>query len=65
MLHGRQSELESITVDSTDKDLRYYLMKWIENEGIVYPEADDNWAVEPAAWAEAGQQKSFPGLYGE
>ena len=60
-----KSELEAITVASTDKDLRYYLMKWIENEEVVLPEADGNWEVVPTAWAEAGQKKSYSNLYSE
>lgn len=60
-----KSQLEAITLGSTDKDLRYYLMKWIESEGIVTAEADGNWAVVPDDWATAGRATSFPLLYGE
>ena len=59
-----KSELPALTLGSTDKDLRFYLLKWIENEGIVNPESDGNWTIEPAEWAAAGREKSFPMLYG-
>ena len=60
-----KTALETITLGSTDKDLRYYLMKWIENEGTVTPGADDNWTVVPDDWAVAGREASYPLLYGE
>ncbi|MDT8299038.1 MAG: 5'-nucleotidase C-terminal domain-containing protein, partial [Spirochaetaceae bacterium] len=60
-----KEDIESATLGSTDKDLRYYLMKWIENERVVTPAADDNWRVEPAEWASAGAAASYPMLYGE
>ena len=60
-----KADLEDITLGSTDKDLRYYLMKWIENEKVVTPEADGNWSVVPADWAAEGKITSFPFLYGE
>ena len=40
-------------------------MKWIENEKVVTPEADNNWKVVPADWAKDGRETSFPFLYGE
>ncbi|MDC7219238.1 MAG: bifunctional UDP-sugar hydrolase/5'-nucleotidase [Spirochaetales bacterium] len=52
------------TIDSTDIDLRYYLMKWIENAGTVTPEALGNWSVEPAAWWEKGKEMDYQIIYG-
>ena len=59
------SELEGLTIGSTDKDLRYYLMKWIEDKKVVSPEADDNWKIVPEGWGESGRERSYTFLYGE
>jgi 2',3'-cyclic-nucleotide 2'-phosphodiesterase/3'-nucleotidase len=44
-------------INSTPKDLRYYLMKWIEKEKTVNPAALNNWKVIPAEWWEKGKEK--------
>ncbi|HNW53040.1 MAG TPA: 5'-nucleotidase C-terminal domain-containing protein [Bacteroidales bacterium] len=44
-------------INSTPKDLRYYLMKWIENEKTVNPKSLNNWSVIPADWWEKGKEK--------
>ena len=59
------AELTGRIVNSTDKDLRYYLMKWIEKKKSVAPEALGNWSVIPADWWERGREKDFRLLYGE
>lgn len=59
------SELESIMLTSTIKDLRFYLIKMIEEQGTINPEPLGNWKVIPEAWAEAGRETDFPMLYGE
>ncbi|MCR4422563.1 MAG: bifunctional metallophosphatase/5'-nucleotidase [Exilispira sp.] len=49
---------------STIKDLRYYLMKWIENyKGIIQPFVYNNWTVIPADWAAAAKAKDMLILY--
>ncbi len=49
---------------STIKDLRYYLMKWIENyKGVIAPFIYNNWSVIPADWAAAGKAKDMLILY--
>ncbi len=42
-----QSELASRIIRSTDKDLRYYLLKAIEKRGVVRPHIDRNWRFIP------------------
>ena len=41
------------------QDLRYYLMKWIENEKIVNPKAIGNWEVIPHDWWLKGKEKDM------
>lgn len=52
-----KDEIANRIINSTDKDLRYYLMKWIEKEEIVSPEATENWKVIPEAWWIKGKEK--------
>lgn len=59
-----KDELEARILDSTEKDLRYYMMKWIEEEGKVEPVSDHNWKVIPEEWWMEGMKKDYKLLYG-
>jgi 2',3'-cyclic-nucleotide 2'-phosphodiesterase/3'-nucleotidase len=50
-------DLSSRIITSTEKDLRYYLMKWIEKEKIVTPSLLGNWTVIPNDWWKKGKEK--------
>ncbi|MDA3861614.1 MAG: bifunctional UDP-sugar hydrolase/5'-nucleotidase [Melioribacteraceae bacterium] len=52
-----REELASRIITSTEKDLRFYMMKWIEKEGTVNPNADNNWGIIPTEWAKKGSEK--------
>lgn len=54
-----QDELSKRVINSTEKDLRYYLMKWIEKEKIVTPKLIGNWEVVPENYWQAGKEKDF------
>lgn len=45
-----KEELLKKRINSTDKDLRYYMMKWIEEKGEVNPILKDEWSVVPKDW---------------
>jgi len=45
-----KDEINQRIIKSTEKDLRFYLMKWIEKKGIVEPEAKNEWKVVPEEW---------------
>ena len=60
-----KEEIAEATIASTDIDLRYHLMKWIENRGTVTPDAFGNWSVEPVAWVEAAVPRDMVMMYGE
>ncbi len=50
---------------STIKDLRYYLMKWIEGQKeVLAPKPIGNWSVSPADWAAKAKVLDMPLLYG-
>ena len=61
--HIPKDQLEKRIINSTDKDLRYYMMKWIEKKKTVTPKAMGNWKVIPETWWEKGKEKDYKLLY--
>ena len=43
-------QLEKRIIKSTDRDLRFYMMKWIEKKGHITPKKVNNWQLRPARW---------------
>ena len=37
-------------ISSTEKDIRYYMMKWIEEKRTINPKLKNNWKIEPYDW---------------
>jgi 2',3'-cyclic-nucleotide 2'-phosphodiesterase/3'-nucleotidase len=58
-----QEELSNRVLDSTDKDLRYYMMKWIEKQSKVTPPLFNNWKVVPENWWRKGKEKDYKILF--
>ncbi len=58
-----KEELTSRMLSSTVQDLRYFLMKWIEEQQVVTPEAFGNWQVVPAEWWEQAKERDYVLLY--
>jgi 2',3'-cyclic-nucleotide 2'-phosphodiesterase / 3'-nucleotidase len=52
-----KEELNKRIITSTDKDLRYYMMKWIEKRKTVTPQLIGNWKVIPEEWWLKGKEK--------
>lgn len=50
-------ELPERVITSTEKDLRFYLMKWIENEENIEIEKSNNWKVVPQDWYKTAAEK--------
>ncbi|MBI9096876.1 MAG: bifunctional metallophosphatase/5'-nucleotidase [Spirochaetaceae bacterium] len=59
----KSEDLEGLTLTSTDKDLRYYLLKWIEGQGTVTPSAIGNWSVVPVDWWETAKEVDYKILF--
>lgn len=57
-----QVALERI-LNSTDKDLRFYLMEAFETKGEIVPTVDNNWLVIPNLWVQRGMKNSYSKLY--
>ncbi len=56
-------ELAKRIIHSTQKDLRYFLMKWIEKQKTVTPKSLNNWKVIPHDWWEKGKEKDYQILF--
>ena len=60
-----KDELSNRVISSTDKDLRFYMMKWIEKKKSIYPQLIENWKVVPEKWWKAGKEKDYKILFGK
>jgi 2',3'-cyclic-nucleotide 2'-phosphodiesterase/3'-nucleotidase len=58
-----QEKLSERILNSTEKDLRYYLMKWIEKEKTVIPKLIGNWKVVPENYWQTGKEKDYQILF--
>ena len=58
-----KEELHKRVISSTDKDLRYYMMKWIEDKKSVEPKLLGNWKVIPENYWQSGKQKDYQLLF--
>ncbi len=59
----QHEELSKRILNSTEKDLRYFVMKWIENKKTVAPILLNNWKVIPEAFWKAGKEKDYKLLF--
>jgi len=59
-----QDELTDRVVFSTDKDLRYYLMEYIESKGTLDPKSLDQWKFVPEEWTVPAAQRDSILLFG-
>ncbi|MCL6493960.1 MAG: bifunctional metallophosphatase/5'-nucleotidase [Ignavibacterium sp.] len=58
-----KEELSKRIISSTEKDLRYYMMKWIEEKKSVEPKLLGNWKVVPENFWLSGKQKDYKLLF--
>lgn len=50
-------------VKSTEKDLRYYMMKWFEKQDTVSVKMDGNWRIEPAKYIQKLEDSELENLF--
>lgn len=58
-------ELTSRILSSTDKDLRYYLIKAIQERGTISPKVTPNWHFTPTDWVEKAAAKDRKILFSD
>ena len=59
-----KEELSKRILNSTTKDLRYFMMKWIEKNKTITPQTFGNWKVVPTEWWKKAKKKDYNFLYG-
>lgn len=60
-----KEELTKRIIFATDKDLRYYLMQYIEQEKVLTPQAMHQWKFIPEEWTVPAAKKDYQLLFGE
>lgn len=58
-------ELDSRLLESTDKDLRYYMIKWFEENDDPLIETDSNWYIIPREWIALSRTGEYEKLFKE
>jgi 2',3'-cyclic-nucleotide 2'-phosphodiesterase/3'-nucleotidase len=61
----QKEELTERIIKSTELDLRYYMMKWIENEKVVDPIEDLNWKIIPADLVNDAKEIDYQLMFGK
>lgn len=59
-----QEDLKERILFATDKDLRYYLMQYIERWGVIKPESLEQWKFIPSSWAKPAAERDYEILFG-
>ena len=59
-----QDELKNRILYSSDKDLRYYLMNYIEKKKVLNPHALNQWKFVPEEWTVPAAKRDYDILFG-
>ncbi len=60
-----KEELKKRLVKSTEKDLRYLMMKWFEKKKVIEPPFFNNWKVIPEKLVKPAVERDYKFLFGE
>lgn len=60
-----QKDLQSRIIYSTDKDLRFYLMEYIKQQGTLTPRALNQWRFVPETWTQTAAERDRTLLFGQ
>ena len=58
-----KEKLKERILKSTEKDLRYYMLKWIEKQDSIYPVKNDNWKFIPKKLVEKAKARDYITLF--
>ena len=59
-----KEELRSRILTSTDRDLRYYILKSIEEQKVIKPVALNSWKIFPESWVKSARAREYKLLFG-
>lgn len=60
-----QNEVLKRLVSSTDRDLRFYILKYLEEKKTIKPAALNNWKIIPEGWTRKAAEREYKLLFGE
>jgi 2',3'-cyclic-nucleotide 2'-phosphodiesterase/3'-nucleotidase len=60
-----KSELSKRLIKSTDRDLRYYILKSLEAKKTIKPVALNNWKIIPEKWVKKAGKRDYAMLFGK
>jgi 2',3'-cyclic-nucleotide 2'-phosphodiesterase / 3'-nucleotidase len=60
-----RDELRKRLISSTDRDLRYYILKSIEAKKTINPVSLNNWKIIPEKWVKTAEKTEYALLFGE
>ncbi len=60
-----QDSLKARILFATDKDMRYYLMRYIESQKIITPQALQQWKFIPDDWVKPAAKRDYDYLFGK
>lgn len=58
-----QERLKERVIFATDKDFRFYLMRYIEKQGVLTPKALNQWRFIPEEWTKPAAQRDYKLLF--
>lgn len=58
-----KDELQKRIISSTDKDLRFYLIKYIEEKKVLTPKCLHQWKFIPEAWTKPAAERDYKDLF--
>lgn len=61
----KNDDLRKRLLASTDKDLRYYMMRSIESKDVIDPVPVNNWKLIPGIWAKEAAEREYLQLFGK
>jgi 2',3'-cyclic-nucleotide 2'-phosphodiesterase/3'-nucleotidase len=59
-----KDELMSRLISSTDRDLRYFILKYIEEKKSISPASFNNWKIVPDKWVKTAIPRDYQILFG-
>jgi 2',3'-cyclic-nucleotide 2'-phosphodiesterase / 3'-nucleotidase len=51
-------------VYTTPRDMRYYIIKWVEDKGVISPRPSSQWSIIPKEWERDAEKRERPLLFG-
>jgi 2',3'-cyclic-nucleotide 2'-phosphodiesterase/3'-nucleotidase len=58
-------DIEKRLLTSTEKDLRYYIMRYIEERKVITPRTYNNWKIIPEEWVKTASAREYTLLFGK